>query len=110
MASASNAKKKYSHNVCTENENAGSVSCQRHRAYTISNEPAVEPNKIRSRVSEGSSSRLNTNRPIISPRSIDKIDGLSAAGSNISPPLCRLSNSTPPPPASPKQCPPNERC
>src|ERR1700726_4850428 len=108
MASASNVKKKYCHKVCTENENVGRVSCQRHRAYTISNAPAVKPNKIRSRTNEGSSNRLNTSRPSSSPRSIDKIDELSAAVSNISPPFCRGMGSTTPPPAWPMPSLPDE--
>ncbi len=53
IASASNAKKKYCQKFWTENANVGRVSCQRHKAYMISNDPVVKPNKIRSRVSRG---------------------------------------------------------
>src|ERR1700738_2145643 len=67
MARASQAKKKYSHKVCTENANVGSVSCHRHRAYITSNEPAVEPNKIRSRATKGYSCCHITSSPIRSP-------------------------------------------
>src|SRR3977135_3008977 len=99
MAMASNAKKKYSHKAWTEGVNVGSVSCQRHRAYIISNEPAVDPNKIRSRACKGSSSRPITSNPSSSPRSIDRMDELSAALSNITPRFYRLMESTPAPPA-----------
>jgi len=34
------------HKFCTENATVGSVSCQRHMAYVINNEPAVDPNRI----------------------------------------------------------------
>jgi hypothetical protein len=61
MARASNAKKKYCHKCSTENENVGSVHANAvwRMAYITSNEPAVAPNKIRSRASKGASSRFN---------------------------------------------------
>src|SRR5258705_12787329 len=46
MASASNAKKKYCQKFWTENANVGRVSCQRHKAYMISNDPVVRRHGI----------------------------------------------------------------
>jgi hypothetical protein len=55
----------------------------------ISNDPVVKPNQTRSRGQQRVKQPLQDENPISSPRSIDKIDELSAALSNISQPFCR---------------------